>query len=88
MPAMRRAETRPRRPRIGPGRPVLRCGDGVCEKHVIMVDGEWVCKKCQRAAGKGITSDEGGGAQVTTPLPLGLAPYISPTILLNGPDGN
>ena len=29
----------------------VKCGDGICDKHLIWVDGEPVCTKCAKAAG-------------------------------------
>ena len=49
-PAMRRAEKRPRRTRVIPGRPVLPVASRtVCDRHVDMINGDWICSKCKRS---------------------------------------
>ena len=35
-----------------PAAQCIRCNASVCDDHVAMIDGEWVCKKCIRAAKK------------------------------------
>ena len=42
-----------------PAATCVRCNAAVCGKHVGMIGGEWVCKKCQRAAKKASGASSG-----------------------------